>query len=98
MATRTKAYLATLPNCDVHKLRYQTAVTAHYDSPIAGGPWGYLCDDCFAVDGSPSLAIELIEGEAPERDRHAEARAAAEAGDFAAFEDAVGDGDPLDFL
>lgn len=92
MALRT-VHLPTLPACSFHDDR-----PAAYDAPTLFGPWAYMCDDCFATKSTGMTGSKLTDAPEPERDRHAEARAALEANDFEAFEDAVGDGDPIDYL
>jgi hypothetical protein len=91
----TKVHLTKLPQCNF------CPGTAHYDGATIMGPWAYMCDAHFADYGvglGTGRGQELVVGEEPERDRHAEAREALEAGDWDAFEDAVGDEDPIDFM
>lgn len=98
------AYVHTLPDCDIHKHQLDTpGVPAAYDAPTKGGPWANMCETCWVTHRrTPELGTgkgqRLVVGEPPARDRKAEASAAAEAGDIEGFFDAVGDGDPLDFL
>jgi hypothetical protein len=97
----TKAYVASLPKCDFCAELGKPAVDAHYDGKTKLGPWASMCDEhwtMFGIGLGTGVGQEYVVGEKPARDRHAEARAAAEAGDTEAFFDAVGDGDPLDYL
>jgi len=96
----TEAYVARLPKCDFCK-EAGTDTDAEYDGKTNIGPWANMCDTHWGQYGMGvgyGTGQRLIVGEPPARDRHAEARAAAEAGDTEAFFDAVGDGDPMDFL
>jgi len=55
--------LGTLPECDLCRSKGDTRFPsrpAEYDSPIDGGPWGYLCLECFDSHGSESLASHLV--------------------------------------
>lgn len=92
------AIVGSLPNC---QLPHVEPVKADYDARTNNGQWAYVCEDHFQSDtvgrlGTGAGQKLVVIGE--ERDHHAEAQAALEAGDIEAFEDAVGDGDPLDFL
>jgi hypothetical protein len=99
-----KTYVTKLPDCDIHKYIHATpGVPAKYDAKTSTGSWANMCDPCWverrwSAELGTGYGQELVVGTAPERDRKAEAQAAAEAGDIEGFFDAVGDGDPLDFL
>lgn len=98
--SKTEAYVAALPKCDFCKQLGVTA-DAHYDGKTKIGPWANMCSNHFQQYGvglGTGAGQQLIVGERPARDRHAEAQAALEAGDTDAFLDAVGDGDPADYL
>jgi hypothetical protein len=98
------AYVATLPECDIHHYDMNVlGVPAEYDAPTKRGPWASMCESCWqanrvSADLGTGKGQKYVVGEPPARDRHAEAQAAAEAGDIDAFFEACGDGDPLDFL
>ena len=99
----TTTHVLSLPDCDLHKYALnQPGIPAKYDARTNTGQWGYVCEQHFQSDTSGQLGTgygqELIVGAPPERDRKAEAQAAAKDGDVEAFFEAVGDGDPLDFL
>jgi hypothetical protein len=101
--TGTTTHVHHLPDCDIHKYALnQPGIPAKYDKRTNTGQWGYVCEDHFKSDTDQRLGTgygqELIIGEPPARDRRAEAQAAAKDGDFDGFMEAVGDGDPLDFL
>jgi hypothetical protein len=92
------AIVASMPDC---QLPHVEPVKAAYDARTRTGQWAYVCEDHFHSDteGRTGTGVaQKLYVVGPERDRQADARAALEAGDFEAFEDAVGDGDPLDFL
>lgn len=97
------AYVAKLPNCDIHKLNKGEEVPAAYDAKTLSGQWANLCGDCFPLHAA-TLTLgtgkgqRLVVGEPPARDRQAEFNDAAERGDFDAMSEAVGDGDPADFF
>lgn len=96
-------YITEKRTCDVHQYEMgKPGVEAKYDARTHSGQWANVCEECFATHTPGVLgtgkAQELVMGEAPERDRRAEVTAAAEAGDIDAFWDAVGDGDPADYL
>ena len=99
----TTTHVLSLPDCDIHKYALNMpGVPAKYDKRTRTGQWGYVCEDHFKSDTDQRLGTgygqELIVGEPPQRDRRAEAQEAAKDGDFDGFMEAVGDGDPLDFL
>lgn len=98
--TTTEAYVATLPKCDFCKGN-GIDKDAEYDGKTIHGPWANMCESHFEDYGrglGTGVGQRLIVGEPPARDRHAEASAAIEAGDTDAFFEAVGDGDPADYL
>jgi len=99
----TTTYIPEPKTCDV--CRYEDGkpdIPAAYDARTNTGQWANVCEAHFASHTPGVLgtgkAQRLVTGEAPPRDRKAEAAAAAEAGDFDAFMDAIGDGDPADYL
>lgn len=49
----TVAYVAELPECDIHKfvLGDATPVQAAYDGKTKGGPWANMCEECFPIHG-----------------------------------------------
>lgn len=97
----TTAIVVELPDC---QLPHAEPVKAAYDAKTLHGPWAYVCEDHFHTDTSGQLGtgkgqkLYVAGTDHPERDRKAEALAALLANDFEAFEEAVGDGDPIDFL
>lgn len=93
-----ETYVPKYPLCDFCR---PLDTDAHYDGQTRMGKWAHMCDVHFDENGvglGTGKGQLLKLGEPPERDRRAEAHAALLANDFEAFEDAVGDGDPLDFL
>lgn len=96
----TETYVSTLPGCDICKMRGQTA-EAHYDGKTKDGPWAYMCEADYLVNGvglGTGKGQRLIVGEKPKVDRAAAVHAAIAAGDLDALEDAVGDGDLAEYL
>lgn len=81
-----------------------TVRQATVDGKTIFGGWGYMCDEHFKSHGvglGTGKGQKLIVGEKPtvtEADRRLAAKRAFDAGDFEAFEDAVGDGDPAGYL
>lgn len=47
MKDGTEARVAKLPPCDIDP----SHGPAGYDAKTTEGPWGYLCEPCFAVHG-----------------------------------------------
>ena len=98
----TEVYVTKLPECDVHKYERGTpGVEAVYDGKTIRGPWANMCEECFGTHGiglGTGRGQKLIVGTAPERDRHAEVNEAARRGDIDAMLDAMGDGDPAEYL
>lgn len=99
----TQVYISTAKPCDLHDVTDDgSPCMAAYDLPIPGRGWANVCEATYLALGSPQLGTgrgqRLIVGEEPPRDRMAEARAAIEAGDWDAFEEACGDEDPILFL
>jgi hypothetical protein len=99
-----KTYVRTLPDCDIHKYHHGVpGVPAKYDAKTSNGSWANMCEPCWVERRwSPELGTgkgqELVVGDAPARNVQAEVLAAIHAGDMDAAWDAIGDGDPLDFL
>lgn len=64
------AYLERLPECQVCNgmvsgFRTEVHKPATYDTVIRGGSqWGYLCEACFKIHGTPLLATRLATKEA----------------------------------
>jgi hypothetical protein len=94
------AYISAPKRCDLHPER-----EAKYDFRTTGGSWMNGCQGCFEAHGTGKLGTgygqRLVVGEPPERtdaDIRAEIMEAAEAGDFDAMEDAIGDRDIAEFL
>ena len=101
----TIAYVSRLPKCDIHNGQHD----AKYDAAIVqGNPprrvWANVCEDAFktfAGELGLGKGQELVVGEAPVKtsdEINAEVKAAVEANDMDAFEEAVGDRDPMEFL
>lgn len=40
----TEVIVPKLPNCD---LPHEEKVEARYDGKTQGGPWAYMCEECF---------------------------------------------------
>lgn len=96
-------YIPERRTCDICKFEDgKPDVTATHDAKTNSGPWANVCEPHFKSHTPGVLGIGkaqfLVIGEEPPRDRKAEANEAARVGDFDAFMDAVGDGDPIDFL
>lgn len=101
----TKAYVSSLPDCDIHKYdRATPGVPAKYDGRTRRGPWANMCGPCFEVNGvglGTGRGQELIVGEPPVRSDAEVSQAilaAMEAGNFDAALEACGDRDPAEFL
>lgn len=96
----TTAIVTALPDC---QFPHTEPVKAGYDAKTNDGRWAYVCEDHFHSETRGTLGTGhgqrlIVAGDAPEQDRKAAAKDALEAGDFEAFEEAVGDGDPIDFM
>ena len=75
--------------------------TAAYDAPTSQGPWGYLCERCFAENACSKrigASYRLTTVNTPEIDLETRIALAVEEGDFDLAETLVGDGDLLDYL
>ena len=103
--TTTKAYVATLPECDIHKYNLGVSgVPAKYDAATTrGSQWASMCEPCWVANRRyPDLGTgkgqEYVLGEPPARDPLAEFAAALTIGDIDAAMEIVGDGDPADFF
>lgn len=100
--TMRTRYVTSLPDCILCSMQDKRHVPAHFDSPIDGGSWGYLCDGHMAQRGSMALACRISDApEPPEpclKERRSELLAAIEAGDFDLAEDLIGDGDLMELL
>lgn len=96
-------YIPEPKTCDVCTYELgKPDVQAHYDARTHDGRWANVCEDHFASH-TPGLlgtgrAQRLVVGAPPEHDRRAEVAAALEAGDWAAAEEAIGDGDFTEYL
>lgn len=99
-----KTYISEPKNCDFcpsHAPR-----TARYDFKTSWGPWANGCEIHWRTNRAHTelgtgYGQELVVGDPPERtddDIRKEAMAAIIANDFDAFEDAIGDRDPAEFL
>jgi hypothetical protein len=98
----TTAIVAVMPPC---QFPHVEQVPAAYDAATHSGQWAYVCEDHFKTQTSGQLGTGkgqklILAGDAAtsEADRKKAARDALEAGDWEAFEEAVGDGDPIDFM
>jgi hypothetical protein len=94
------AIVTALPDC---QFPHTEPVKAAYDARTNDGRWAYVCEEHFHTETSGQLGTGkgqtlYVAGEEPPRDRRAEAAAAILANDWEAFEDAVGDDDPMDYL
>lgn len=94
------AIVAVMPPC---QFPHEEQTPAAYDALTHNGQWAYVCEDHFQIQTSGLLGTGkgqklILAGDAPEVDRKQAARDALEAGDFEAFEEAVGDEDPIDFM
>jgi len=100
----TETYVSKLPDCDICKYEQDRKTEAHYDGKTVSGQWAAMCDPHFATRGTglgTGKGQRLIVGERPEpttAERIAAVHAALEAGDFDAAEEAMGDGDPAEYL
>jgi hypothetical protein len=101
----SKTYVSVLPKCDFCASS-GVVRKAKYDFRTKWGQWANGCTIHW-INNRKSETLgtgygqELVEGEEPERsddDIRADAMAAIEAGDFDAFEEAIGDRDPAEFL
>lgn len=100
----TKAYIPEPRNCDLCAAS-GVQREAKYDAKTLTGPWAYMCEQHFQTDSLGQVGTgwgqELVVGEEPQPTRAERRQAlldAAERGDLAAMEDAVGDGDVTDLL
>tara|TARA_A100001388_G_C28611764_1_gene423205 strand:+ start:128 stop:421 length:294 start_codon:yes stop_codon:yes gene_type:complete len=97
MATQLRtAYISNYEMCQMCDDEEAT-----YDAKTLGGPWAYMCDECYSCEGSPRNATRLIVGDPPQRtdaDITRDLMAAIAAGDFDAAEEAIGDRDISEFL
>jgi len=81
-----------------------TVRQATVDGKTIFGGWAYMCDEHFKSHGiglGTGKGQKLIVGERPTvtaDERAAWAKAALADGDLESFEEAVGDGDPADYL
>jgi hypothetical protein len=100
----TETYVPKLPDCDICKYEQDRKTEAHYDGKTVGGQWASMCDVHFAMRGTglgTGKGQRLIVGAKPvdtDAERRAKAQQAVLDGDFDAFEEAVGDGDPADYI
>jgi hypothetical protein len=102
----TIAYVSKLPDCAFHKHDKGEQVPAAYDVRTHTGQWASVCDDCRIVHAA-TFALgtgkgqRYVVGEPPARDlkaRRERAHHALLANNVEEFMDAVGDGDPAEFL
>lgn len=47
----TEATVDKMPDCDLCSLFYGRKRVAKYDGKTRGGPWGYMCEECFQSHG-----------------------------------------------
>jgi hypothetical protein len=95
------AYVATLPKCDFCK-EAGTERDAKYDAKTVFGPWASMCDHHWMMNAaSKSLGTGIgqryVVGERPD-DAQKRFDDASAAGDYDGMMEAVGDGDPADFM
>ncbi len=94
------AYIASPKLCDICKHESQTEVNAEYDVRLLTGQWANVCEIHFQSRTMGSLGTgigqRLIVGEKPSQE--VRIKAALEKGDIDALEEAIGDGDPADWL
>lgn len=94
------AYIASPKLCDVCKFESKTEVEAEYDARMLNGQWANLCGTHFDSRTGGKLGTgmgqRLIIGEKPSQELRI--KAALEKGDIDALEEAIGDGDPADYL
>lgn len=96
-------YVKVLPDCDICAAGGVQS-TAHYDGKTTEGPWANMCSPHFTVHGTglgTGKGQRLVVGEEPvptDAERRAKVQAAVEAGDLDALEEAIGDGDPAEYL
>lgn len=95
----TIAHVSALPKCSF------CPQPAEFDGRTTSGQWGFMCNLDYGRHGTglgTGQGQRLVLGDPdPEPDNDARTRAAHLAlaeGDMDAFEEAVGDGDPLDFI
>jgi hypothetical protein len=97
------AYIPEPRTCDVCTYELgKPDEQAHYDARTNDGRWANVCEAHFRSHTPGRLgtgrAQRLVVGPPPDRDRRAEVADAIKRGDWQAMEDAVGDGDPADYL
>ncbi|QGJ92876.1 hypothetical protein PBI_BEAGLE_119 [Arthrobacter phage Beagle] len=101
--SKTEAYVATLPKCDLCRELGRTT-DAHYDGKTKLGPWASMCDEHFEKFGiglGTGVGQKYVVGEAPkvtEEERRQKVQEALRNNSMADLEDAVGDGDIADYL
>lgn len=98
----TTAIVAVIPVC---QFPHKEQTPAAYDAATHNGQWAYVCEDHFQTETRGQLGTGrgqklILAGDADtsREDRRKAARDALEAGDFEAFEEAVGDEDPIDYM
>ena len=98
-----QTYVTNYPDCDICAAG-DIKSEAHYDGKTIEGPWASMCDGHFLIHGrglGTGKGQHLIVGDKPvdsDEDIRRRVREALEAGDFDAAEEAMGDGDPADYL
>ena len=94
------AYIPTAKVCDVCKFEQNVEVDAEYDARMLNGQWANLCGTHFDSRTGGKLGTgmgqRLVVSEKPSQETRI--KAALESGDLDALEEAVGDGDPADWL
>lgn len=98
----TTAVVAVFPPC---QFPHKEQTPAAYDAATHNGQWAYVCEDHFQSEtrrqlgtGKGQKLILAGSTETSDVDRRQAARDALEAGDFEAFEEIVGDEDPIDYM
>lgn len=46
-----ETYVVSYPDCDLHKLYWGQKREAHFDAKTRQGPWAYMCDECYGLEG-----------------------------------------------
>lgn len=101
-----KTYVNEIPACDLCAQDGRKEPAA-FDAKTSMGPWAHLCEEHFSLAGlglgtgvGQRLVLRTRDIEPDEQfdARLAVAKAALMANDYGAFEEAVGDSDPIEFL
>ena len=101
-----KTYVSQIPDCDMCAQDGKREPAA-FDAKTTMGPWAHLCEEHFTLVGvglgtglGQRLVVRTQDPEPDEElaERVTDAKAALAANDYDAFEEAVGDEDPIEFL